>query len=195
MWRRSSCNPNPEIPRSGRVYIRSLACWRRLPLIGERKTPAVLSHRHHRRAARPRPGPPRRRYGAFGGPRGQRDARGVDGLLVEDCGNIPVEQKEAWRRRCRRQVLAQIAACDTLADAWTRRCPAAACPWYWAATIPPSGGHRERRVAALSGTGQRMGYTIWLDAHADMNTPGTSRAATLTCPWPAFWEWAAPWRI
>jgi arginase len=64
------------------------------------------------------------------------------GYEVEDWGNIPVEQKEAWPEGDpHAKYLALIAStCKALATAWTKHSPADSCrscsaaiiPWRWA---------------------------------------------------------------
>src|SRR5437870_480721 len=94
------------------------------------------------------------------------------GYEVEDWGNIPVEQKEAWPEgEAHAKYLAQIAgACEALAfrveDALAKR------------RLPlVLGGDHSVAVGTVSGvarffrqSSERLGL-IWLDAHADMNTP------------------------
>ena len=64
--------------------------------VGRIEMDAAHPHRHHRRTARPRPGPARRRYGALRAARRQPEcARGVARLSGRGLGQHPVEQKEA----------------------------------------------------------------------------------------------------
>jgi arginase len=102
------------------------------------------------------------------------------GYEVEDWGNIPVEQKEAWPEgAANAKYLAQIAtACHALAqrveDALTRR------------HLPlVLGGDHSVAVGTVSGVsryfrqrGEKAGL-IWLDAHADMNTPDSSPSGNI----------------
>jgi arginase len=102
------------------------------------------------------------------------------GYEVEDWGNIPVEQKEAWPEgAANAKYLAQIAtACRALAqrveDALTRR------------HLPlVLGGDHSVAVGTVSGVsryfrqrGEKAGL-IWLDAHADMNTPDSSPSGNI----------------
>ncbi|HXK01569.1 MAG TPA: arginase [Verrucomicrobiae bacterium] len=97
------------------------------------------------------------------------------GYEVEDWGNIPVEQKESCPEGdASAKYLTQIAeACEKLAarvdDALER------------STLPlVLGGDHSVAVGTVTGVGghfrkrsERIGL-IWLDAHADMNTPDTS---------------------
>ena len=102
------------------------------------------------------------------------------GYEVEDLGNIPVEQAEAWPEGdAHAKYLPQIAAaCDQLAaqvaDALAR------------GSVPlVVGGDHSVAIGTVSGVsrhfrerGQRVGL-IWLDAHADMNTPETSPSGNI----------------
>jgi arginase len=100
------------------------------------------------------------------------------GYVVEDLGNVPVEQAEAWPEGdARAKYLAQIAsACDAIAvrvdDALRRgRLPLVL------------GGDHSVAVGTLSGVAryfrpQDIGL-IWLDAHADMNTPESSPSGNI----------------
>jgi arginase len=102
------------------------------------------------------------------------------GYEVEDWGNIPVEQKEAWPEgEPHAKYLVQIAAaCDVLAlrvdDALTKgRLPLVL------------GGDHSVAVGTVSGVarhfrsrGEPIGL-IWLDAHADMNTPDSSPSGNI----------------
>ena len=119
-----------------------------------------------------------------------RDRRGVDmgpsavrvanlngrlaslGYEVEDLGNIPVEQEEASPAgHPNAKYLPQIAAtCQRAGTLVEQRSRAAACRWCWAAIIR----WRSARSAACRSISARRGEKvglIWLDAHADMNTP------------------------
>ena len=102
------------------------------------------------------------------------------GYEVEDWGNIPVEQKEAWPEGDpHAKYLAQIAAAsDVLAarvdDALTKgRMPLVL------------GGDHSVAVGSVTGVarhfhlrGEAIGL-IWLDAHADMNTPESSPSGNI----------------
>jgi arginase len=102
------------------------------------------------------------------------------GYEVEDWGNIPVEQKEAWPEgEAHSKYLAQIAAaCEALAfrveDALAKgRLPLVL------------GGDHSVAVGTVSGAARffrqrsdRLGL-IWLDAHADMNTPESSPSGNI----------------
>jgi arginase len=97
------------------------------------------------------------------------------GYEVEDWGNIPVEQKEAWPEGpADAKYLPQIAAaCEVLA--------ARVCEALSRQRLPlVLGGDHSIAVGTVAGIvrhfharGQGIGL-IWLDAHADMNTPETS---------------------
>lgn len=102
------------------------------------------------------------------------------GYEVEDWGNIPVEQKEGWPEgESSAKYLPQIAAaCDVLAarvdDALTRgRLPLVL------------GGDHSVAVGSVSGVARHFRVRdegvglIWLDAHADMNTPETSPSGNI----------------
>ena len=97
------------------------------------------------------------------------------GYEVEDWGNIPVEQKEAWPEgEPHAKYLAQIAAaCSALARAWTRRSRTACCRWCWAAITRSRSARSAASHAISARAAERVGL-IWLDAHADMNTPESS---------------------
>ncbi len=102
------------------------------------------------------------------------------GYEVEDMGNIHVEQAEAWPEgEPTAKYLPQIAAaCDDLAagvqDALSRGC------------VPlVLGGDHSVAIGTVSGVSrhfrernERVGL-IWLDAHADMNTPDTSPSGNI----------------
>ena len=97
------------------------------------------------------------------------------GYEVEDRGNIPVEQKEAWPEGDpRAKYLALIAnACEALAN----RVDEALSTGFLPLVL---GGDHSVAVGTVSGVSshfrarqQKVGL-IWLDAHADMNTPATS---------------------
>src|SRR2546423_3659907 len=102
------------------------------------------------------------------------------GYVVEDCGNIPVEQKEACLEGdAGAKYLAQTpAACHTLAVRVDRALSGGSLRLVW-------GGDHSVAVERVSGAshhfrerGQRLGL-IWLDAHADMNTPESSRSGNV----------------
>jgi arginase len=100
------------------------------------------------------------------------------GYVVEDLGNVHVEQAEAWPEGdAHAKYLAQIAAaCDAIAvrvgDALRRgRVPLVL------------GGDHSVAVGTVSGVAlhfrpQTIGL-IWLDAHADMNTPESSPSGNI----------------
>ena len=102
------------------------------------------------------------------------------GYTVEDWGNIPVEQKESWPAGdATAKYLAQIAAaCNVLAD----RVEQALAGDYLPIVL---GGDHSVAVGTVSGVsqhfrtrGEAIGL-IWLDAHADMNTPETSPSGNI----------------
>src|ERR1051325_6922448 len=100
---------------------------------------------------------------------------GALGYVVEDRGNVPVEQAEAAPEgHPRAKYLPQIAAtCQRLALLVAETLPGGGVP-------PGLGGGHPGGVGPVSGAGlfsrgpaQRIGL-IGLDAHADMNTPESS---------------------
>jgi len=102
------------------------------------------------------------------------------GYTVEDWGNIPVEQKESWPAGdTTAKYLAQIAAaCNVLAD----RVEQALAGDYLPIVL---GGDHSVAVGTVSGVsqhfrtrGEAIGL-IWLDAHADMNTPDSSPSGNI----------------
>src|SRR5437763_1245345 len=152
------------------------------------------AYRDHRTRARQWRVMPRTHVAIIGAPLdlGQ-DRRGVDmgpsavrvanlndrvaslGYEVEDWGNIPVEQKESWPEgEANAKYLAQIAAaCDALAARVQEALSGGRLPLVL-------GGDHSVAVGTVSGVahhfrgrGESIGL-IWLDAHADMNTPDTS---------------------
>jgi arginase len=97
------------------------------------------------------------------------------GYTVEDCGNVPVDQAEASPEgHPRAKYLPQIAAtCQRIAASVERTLESGAIPLVL-------GGDHSVAVGTVSGVshhyrqkGQSVGL-IWLDAHADMNTPESS---------------------
>ncbi len=97
------------------------------------------------------------------------------GYVVEDLGNVPVDQAEASPEgEPRAKYLPQIAAaCQRLAGAVEGALGRGSLPLVL-------GGDHSVAVGTVSGVshyhrarGERIGL-IWLDAHADMNTPETS---------------------
>jgi arginase len=102
------------------------------------------------------------------------------GYTVEDWGNIPVEQKESWPEgESSAKYLAQIAgACNTLALRVEEALGGGRLPIVL-------GGDHSVAVGTVSGAsryfrdrGESIGL-IWLDAHADMNTPDTSPSGNI----------------
>jgi len=102
------------------------------------------------------------------------------GYEVEDWGNIPVEQKEAWPEGDpRAKYLALIAsACGTLAARVSEALSRGLLPLVL-------GGDHSVAVGTVTGVSdhfrgrnQKAGL-IWLDAHADMNTPGSSPSGNI----------------
>jgi arginase len=102
------------------------------------------------------------------------------GYEVEDLGNIPVEQAEAWPEGdAHAKYLPQIAAaCDQLAAQVADSLARGSVPLVL-------GGDHSVAIGTVSGVsrhfrerGQRVGL-IWLDAHADMNTPETSPSGNI----------------
>lgn len=97
------------------------------------------------------------------------------GYRVEDCGNIAVEQPESSRPGSRnaRYLPAIAAICTELAQQVERAADTGRIPLVL-------GGDHSVAVGTVSGMAQsfrkrneRIGV-IWMDAHTDMNTPGTS---------------------
>src|SRR5947208_1356487 len=97
------------------------------------------------------------------------------GYEVEDWGNIPVEQKEAWPEgQAHAKYLPQIAtACNTLAQRVDEALIKGMLPLVL-------GGDHSVAIGTVTGTAHHFrSHTdraepiglIWLDAHADMNTP------------------------
>jgi len=102
------------------------------------------------------------------------------GYEVEDLGNIGVEQAETWPEGDpQAKYLPQIAAaCDQLAGQVEQALTRGAMPLVL-------GGDHSVAIGTVSGVsryfrerGQRVGL-IWLDAHADMNTPETSPSGNI----------------
>jgi arginase len=97
------------------------------------------------------------------------------GYEVEDWGNIPVEQKEAWPQGDvhAKYVSLIAAACHALASRVSEALDRGHLPLVL-------GGDHSVAVGTVSGVSshfrarsEKIGL-IWLDAHADMNTPGSS---------------------
>jgi arginase len=102
------------------------------------------------------------------------------GYEVEDRGNVPVEQKESHPEgHAQAKYLPLIAsACGALAARVADALDAGAMPLVL-------GGDHSVAVGTVSGVsshfrarGERVGL-IWLDAHADMNTPATSPSGNI----------------
>jgi arginase len=102
------------------------------------------------------------------------------GHEVEDWGNIPVEQKESWPEgdASAKYLLQIAAACDTLAARVAQALAGGQRPVVL-------GGDHSVAVGTVSGVashfrsrGESIGL-IWLDAHADMNTPETSPSGNI----------------
>ena len=102
------------------------------------------------------------------------------GYEIEDVGNIAVEQAEAWPEGdVHAKYLAQIAsACELLAMQVSAALTRARLPLVL-------GGDHSVAVGSVSGAsrffherGLSIGL-IWLDAHADMNTPETSPSGNI----------------
>jgi len=102
------------------------------------------------------------------------------GYEVEDWGNIPVEQKEAWPEgEAHAKYLAQIAsACNTLALRVDEALTKGMLPLVL-------GGDHSVAVGSVSGVARYFRSRaegiglIWLDAHADMNTPESSPSGNI----------------
>ena len=102
------------------------------------------------------------------------------GYEVEDWGNIPVEQKEAWPEGDpHAKYLAQIAAAS---DVLAARVDEALTKGLMPLVL---GGDHSVAVGTVTGVarhyrarGEAIGL-IWLDAHADMNTPGSSPSGNI----------------
>jgi len=97
------------------------------------------------------------------------------GYEVEDWGNIPVEQKESWPEGdVRAKYLAQIAAaCEALAARVGEALAGGRMPLVLGGDHSVAVGTVAGVARWLRGRGESTGL-IWLDAHADMNTPETS---------------------
>src|SRR5215831_11207830 len=97
------------------------------------------------------------------------------GYAVEDWGNVPVEQKESWPEgEATAKYLQQIAtACTALARRVEQALDGGRLPIVL-------GGDHSVAVGTLAGVAHHFRQKsesiglIWLDAHADMNTPDTS---------------------
>jgi arginase len=102
------------------------------------------------------------------------------GYTVEDWGNVPVEQKESWPEgEANAKYLAQIAAaCNAL----SLRVEEALGGGFVPIVL---GGDHSVAVGTVSGAGHHFRARgesiglIWLDAHADMNTPDTSPSGNI----------------
>ena len=102
------------------------------------------------------------------------------GYEAEDWGNIPVEQKESWPEgEASAKYLPQIAAaCTALAGRVEEALAGGRLPLVL-------GGDHSVAIGTVSGVGcyfRRRGEPIgliWLDAHADMNTPDTSPSGNI----------------
>jgi arginase len=102
------------------------------------------------------------------------------GYTVEDWGNVPVEQKESWPEgEANAKYLAQIAAACT---ALSLRVEEALGGGFVPIVL---GGDHSVAVGTVSGAGHHFRERgesiglIWLDAHADMNTPDTSPSGNI----------------
>jgi arginase len=102
------------------------------------------------------------------------------GYEVEDWGNIPVEQKEAWPEGpANAKYLPQIAAaCEILAARVDEALAARKLPLVL-------GGDHSVAVGTVAGVAKHYRARhesiglIWLDAHADMNTPESSPSGNI----------------
>jgi arginase len=102
------------------------------------------------------------------------------GYEVEDWGNIPVEQKEAWPEgHPHAKYLTQIA---TASDLLASRVDEALTREHMPLVL---GGDHSVAIGTVTGAarhyralGQTLGL-IWLDAHADMNTPESSPSGNI----------------
>jgi arginase len=97
------------------------------------------------------------------------------GYSVEDWGNIPVEQKEAWPEGPKEaKYLPQIAAaCEVLAGRVDSALDQQKLPLVLGGDHSIAAGTVAGVARHFHARGQSIGL-IWLDAHADMNTPQTS---------------------
>jgi len=102
------------------------------------------------------------------------------GYEVEDLGNIPTEQAEGWPEGdAHAKYLPQIAAaCTALAERVEQALGRGSVPVVL-------GGDHSVAIGTVSGVSQyfrrrkqNVGL-IWLDAHADMNTPGSSPSGNI----------------
>ena len=99
------------------------------------------------------------------------------GYVVEDLGNVPVDQAEASPEgHPRAKYLPQIAATCTPPGEPGNRDPRARLEPAAGVRRRPfrCGRHRQRRLPAFPRARSQTVGLIWLDAHADMNTPETS---------------------
>jgi arginase len=106
------------------------------------------------------------------------------GYEVEDWGNIPVEQKEAWPEGdAHAKYLALIAStCKALATRVDEALAGGLLPLVL-------GGDHSVAVGTVSGVSNHFRARneavgmIWLDAHADMNTPRPVQRQHSACRW------------
>ena len=141
---------------------------------------AAVTHCHHRGAARPWAGAARRGYGALGDARGQPErARGVAGVR----GGRPGMFRSNRPKPCRRAIVQrQVSSADRrhLRAARGRVEQALA-----RGNVPlVLGGDHSVAIGTVAAcrsifAGRAKAGLIWLDAHADMNTPETSPSGNI----------------
>ena len=98
---------------------------------------------------------------------------------MEDLGNVFVPQRETFGPLGgSEQLLAIAAVCRELADLSAKAVGAGAFPLGLGGDHSLSAGLVAGAARALAAQGQRLGL-IWLDAHADINTPDTSQTGNV----------------
>ena len=97
------------------------------------------------------------------------------GYKVEDWGNVEVPQPEGSRVGSKRaRFLAEITqTCERLRDRVVRIAEQKQFPLVLGGDHSVGAGTVAGMASHLAGRGQKLGL-IWVDAHADMNTPATS---------------------
>ncbi|MBE0658876.1 MAG: arginase [Bryobacteraceae bacterium] len=97
------------------------------------------------------------------------------GYRVEDLGNVQVEQQESSTPgpRNARYLPAIAATCQELADRVERAADEGKIPLVLGGDHSIAVGTVSGMAESMKKRGQKLGI-IWMDAHTDMNTPGTS---------------------
>jgi arginase len=100
------------------------------------------------------------------------------GLRVEDTGNLPVPQREALdaAQTDYLEVIAEV--CTDLAHRTASAIRAGIHPLVLGGDHSLAAGSVAGAATALHERGEQLGL-IWLDAHADLNTPATSRSGNV----------------